>query len=202
MRIIGADDLSLPSSPSFGGEIQLETRQLVLRELANGDATAVAQYLSEWDVVKQTTSVPFPYDERSALTWIARVRNRMAEGLQYAFAITRRDDGLMIGTVAVGILNDTENRHGEIGYWLGKPHWGFGFAPEAVIAVTEYALNTIELAHIEAAVFKDNVASARVLEKSGYRLERAETRHYPDRGGKRKILLYAARENDLKEDIS
>jgi len=196
------------SSPDDGAphdaeeDPQLVTRQLSLRQLVNEDAVLMAHYLSDWDVVKQTTSVPYPYDERSALTWIGRVRNRQADGLQYVFALTKRGEDRIIGTVSVGLVKDADRTHGEIGYWLGKPFWGSGFASEAVHAMTSYIFETMNIDRIEAAVFKENAASARVLEKSGYGLLRTETRRYADRGGKRKVLCYVINRENEKEDLS
>lgn len=170
---------------------RLFTPQLVLRPMAPRDAGAMARHLSEWDIVKQTATVPFPYDERSALTWIARVGRRHAEGREYAFAITRAGDDELIGAISLGLSNDpVSGRVGEIGYWLGLAHWGRGFASEAVGAVTALGLEDLGLNAIEAVVFKENKNSRRVLERCGYRFLHAEIRRYPDRGGRRKVLLF------------
>ena len=175
---------------------RLFTAQLVLRPMETRDARALALHLSEWDIVKQTATVPFPYDERSALTWIARVRRRHAEGREYAFAITRAGDDELVGAVSLSFASDpVSGRTGEIGYWLGLPHWGRGYAPEAVSALSKFGLEALGLDAIEAVVFKENKSSKRVLEKCGYRLLRSEVRRFPDRGGRRKILLYAIRPN-------
>ncbi len=193
-------------SPAPDGEDRLFTAQLALRPLVSADAGAIAAYLSDWDVVKQTVTVPYPYDERSALTWIARVGRRHEEGRQYAFAITRRVDDAMVGVSSLTLIpsppisgpkSSSEGVFfGEIGYWLGRPHWGQGYGTEAVEAITALGLETLGLRRIEAILFKDNPNSKRVLEKCGYELKRAETRRYPDRGGKRKVLLYAARQQN------
>lgn len=176
---------------------RLLTGQLVLRPLEPRDALAMAQHLSEWDIVKQTSTIPFPYDERSALTWIARVGRRHREGRQYAFAITARESDELIGAIALSLdVDSVSGRTGEIGYWLGLPFWGRGYASEAVAAVTEFGLGTLGLDAIEAVVFKENRNSKRVLERCGYRIARAEVRRYPDRGGRRKVLLYAIRSNE------
>lgn len=170
---------------------RLFTAQLVLRPMENRDAGALALHLSEWDIVKQTATVPFPYDERSALTWIARVRRRHAEGREYAFAITSPDNDALIGTISLSFTSDpVSGRVGEIGYWLGLAHWGHGYASEAVSALTAFGFDDLGLDAIEAMVFKENKSSKRVLEKSGYRLLRSEVRRFPDRGGRRTILLF------------
>jgi RimJ/RimL family protein N-acetyltransferase len=59
----------------------------------------------------------------------------------------------------------------EIGYWLGEPYWGRGIMTEALTAVTLYAIERHQLTRLFALPFAGNVASCRVLEKSGYTLE-------------------------------
>ncbi len=165
------------------------TRQLELRPLRTDDAQQIADYFQDWDVVKQTVSVPFPYDERSALTWIARVRRRTEAGSQYVFALDRRSDQEMVGSVA--LTRGTDTSRAELGYWLGKPHWGFGYASEAVRTMSEFGIGSLGLSHIDAAVFRENQASARVLEKAGFKKGRNVVRRYPDRGGKRHVIEYS-----------
>jgi ribosomal-protein-alanine N-acetyltransferase len=59
-----------------------------------------------------------------------------------------------------------------VGYWLGVAHWGRGIATAAVQAVSGYAFGAHpELRRLYAMPFASNPASARVLQKAGYRLE-------------------------------
>ena len=177
---------------------KLFTDQLVLRSVESRDAPQIALHLSEWDVVKQTSTVPFPYDERSALTWIARVGRRHKAGREYAFAITRRDDDELVGAVAMAISSEDDGQIGEIGFWLGMPHWGQGYAREAVQALTAFGIEGLNLKRIDAVLFRDNKNSKRVLEKCGYRKDRAEVRDFPDRGGRRKVLLYSISKSEKR----
>ena len=61
------------------------------------------------------------------------------------------------------------NQEAEIGYWIGKPFWGQGLMPEAVEAVIDYALNTLELTDLWCGYYDGNVKSQRVQEKCGFR---------------------------------
>lgn len=56
----------------------------------------------------------------------------------------------------------------EIGYGISPEFWGRGFATEAVKAVTEWALSEPNVNRITAETEEDNIASQRVLEKSGF----------------------------------
>jgi RimJ/RimL family protein N-acetyltransferase len=78
------------------------------------------------------------------------------------------------------------------GYWLGRAFWGRGVATEASRLLSDYALTVGGLRRIEATVFTENVASARVLEKSGFALEGTLRAFYLDRSDKVcDALLYA-----------
>lgn len=76
-----------------------------------------------------------------------------------------------MGGIGLHPQPDVMRRSLEIGYWLGQPYWGRGIASEAVAAMTRYAFEHFDVARVFALVFEWNPASARVLEKAGYRLE-------------------------------
>lgn len=56
----------------------------------------------------------------------------------------------------------------QIGYWIGQPHWGNGYAPEAAQALIDHAFTTTPLVAIGAGCRVANVASRRVIEKCGF----------------------------------
>ncbi len=58
----------------------------------------------------------------------------------------------------------------EVGYWIGKPWWGHGFATEAAEAMIKYCFNAAKLARVTCSHFVDNPASQRVITKLGFQL--------------------------------
>ena len=137
----------------------LETPRLRLRAPAASDAARVAELAGEWDIASMTAAVPHPYDEEMAAIWIAG----LSESPQVAVAIER--DGRLIGCTGY-----TPSPAGtEVGFWIGRPYWGQGYATEAVNALTAHLRNDLGLATFHACVFNDNPASMRVLEKCGFR---------------------------------
>src|SRR6266545_933473 len=56
----------------------------------------------------------------------------------------------------------------EIGYWLGVPHWGKGYATEAARAVIDHAFADLGCDTLLAGARVSNPASRRVLEKCGF----------------------------------
>ena len=64
-----------------------------------------------------------------------------------------------------------------MGYWIGTPYWGCGFATEATAAVVRYGFEELQLNRVHAAHFALNPASGRVLEKLGMRREGCRRQH-------------------------
>jgi RimJ/RimL family protein N-acetyltransferase len=78
--------------------------------------------------------------------------------------------GELIGTVSLFAL-DLGNRRAEIGYALHRSVWGHGYAAEAVTGVVDHAFCELGLNRLEADIDPRNEASARLLERLGFRRE-------------------------------
>lgn len=57
----------------------------------------------------------------------------------------------------------------ELGYWIGEPYWGNGFAAEAGEAVKSHCFGRLGLRAVLARHFVGNPASGRVMQKLGMR---------------------------------
>ena len=79
--------------------------------------------------------------------------------------------GEAVGGIGYVLQQDVERVSAEVGYWLGEPFWGRGITPEALAAVTRYAIEQHQLTRLFAVPFAYNTASCRVLEKAGYVVE-------------------------------
>ena len=137
----------------------IETERLALRPVRHSDVVRIAELAADYDVARMTVRIPHPYSPEAAEDFI----ERMTEPLR--FAIETRDDGL------IGVLGFHDlDRFGvpEIGYWLGKPHWGQGLATEAVSAALVWASRGWGRKVVRAGHFADNEASANVLIKADF----------------------------------
>jgi RimJ/RimL family protein N-acetyltransferase len=110
---------------------------------------------------------PHPYTYAHGEEWLAR-QSQAHEPLSN-FVIDC--DGAFAGGIGFERYNDVNRLTAEIGYWIAEPFWGHGLATTALREATEYAFRHFDFERIQAAVFAWNLASARVLEKSGYTLE-------------------------------
>jgi RimJ/RimL family protein N-acetyltransferase len=143
----------------------LWTDRLVLRRLRTDDADAIAHILGDFDVAKMLVRVPFPYDRKDAETWLALWEQGKISG--DGFVLTLKDDPAhLIGFVS--IEKRAEGRGAEIGYWLGKDHWGKGLMSEAVDAVIQRFFRANIGATLYSGVIADNPASLKIQRKLGF----------------------------------
>lgn len=154
----------------------LESQRLILRPPRQGDIEAIAAWLGDFEVSRNLARVPYPYGEADAEDWVAR-RGRHGEG-HYVFCILRKSDHLFMGSIGLHL----ENEGPELGYWLGKPFWGLGYASEAGRAVAQFAFGSLNAPFLRAGWFHDNPASGHVLAKLGARHNGSRMRHCRARG--------------------
>ena len=57
----------------------------------------------------------------------------------------------------------------EIGYWIGKPWWGRGYATEAAGTLVRHCFADVGFRQLTCGHFVDNPASERVIKKFGFR---------------------------------
>jgi ribosomal-protein-alanine N-acetyltransferase len=91
---------------------------------------------------------------------------RQLEGETHPFVIL--DGDAIAGTINLFNIVRESLQSGVIGYWVDSVRNGRGLATGAVDEIVRYAFDTLDLHRVEAATLVDNVASQRVLEKSGF----------------------------------
>jgi len=158
---------------------RIETARLRLRAFRLADAAEVQRLAGDREVAEGTL-LPHPYEGGMARAWIWDQALAYAAGRSIDFAIERAEDGALAG--AIGLEIDRVGACAKLGYWLGRAHWGRGYATEAVQAVLGYGFAVLELERICAPRFRWNAASARVLEKAGLAQEGSRREHVAARG--------------------
>lgn len=147
----------------------LETDRLRLRPLASRDAPAVAELAGRREIWQTTLNIPHPYEPAMAVEWIAGHEPAFRRLQLVNFGLFERPTGDLVGTV--GLSLKLEHRRGELGYWIGVPFWGRGYATEAVRALIDWAFPTFDLHRVEAHHFEGNDASGAVMRKVGMSYE-------------------------------
>ncbi len=146
--------------------MQIRADSFLMRPWQPGDEASLAEAADDRKVWKNLrSSFPHPYTLDDAREWIAECEREAGRALRLAIVV----EGQPVGAIGVELGRGQQSGTGEIGYWLAVEHWGKGIASEAARLVTEYAFDNLNLARLEAAVLESNGASARVLEKAGFR---------------------------------
>ena len=157
---------------------RLETERLLLRPPDFRDIPSITTWIGDYDVARNLASVPHPFREDDARAFVGKAAEALAKGEGYSFAIVRKEGNVFMGGVGLRLK---DGRY-EMGYWLGKPFWGLGYATEAARRVVAFAFHDLKAEHVWAGWFHDNPASGRVLEKLGGRPDGAEPRNCLARG--------------------
>jgi ribosomal-protein-alanine N-acetyltransferase len=91
-------------------------------------------------------------------------------GKGYAFGIFLRDGQhqVLIGGITLGEVQYAASQKGTLGYWIGRPYAGQGYATEAVGLVCDFAFTQVNLQRVEASCLPRNEASKTVLTRCGF----------------------------------
>ena len=151
--------------------LPFRTDRLVLRPVEDTDGPAIRALASDPDVALKTARIPHPYPTGAEQEFIDRSKRLLASGQVLGCAIERIDEAGMIGSI--GLVINGVRSEGELGFWVGKPFWGRGYATEAVDAMLRLGFDAIGLRRIRAKAMASNPASIRVQERAGMRFVRA-----------------------------
>jgi len=149
----------------------LETARLKLRPYTEEDIFELLSLIGTREVAATTLRIAQPYTEQDARVFLELAKDPDKLWL----AITLRSDGRQMG--GIGLRVEKQHRHAELGYWLGVPFWGHGYATEAATAMVRYGFHTLALHRIFASHFKHNPASGRILKKIGMQHEGCQREH-------------------------
>lgn len=144
----------------------LETQRLRVRAFREAD-------LDDIQVVHSDDETTFHLPcgtwrtEEDRKRWHDRVKVMLTAGTGVQFVLEERATGRVIGACVV-FRHDEESARAEIGYVLGRPHWGRGLMREALEAVVAHAFGAWGLRRLEAEVDPDNGRSDRVVRSLGF----------------------------------
>jgi ribosomal-protein-alanine N-acetyltransferase len=153
----------------------LRTARLLLRSFQTEDIPAIVRLAGEKQIAATTLMIPHPYSEDDARNFLAKANEDFTEGLSFTFAISILPGRDLCGAVGLHIADS--HKRAELGYWIGVPYWGKGFATEAARAAVAFGFEALNLHRIYAHHFSENTASQRVLEKIGMRHEGRSRQH-------------------------
>ncbi|WP_025145764.1 GNAT family N-acetyltransferase [Pedobacter jeongneungensis] len=141
--------------------------QLTLRPYQPSDVESLVKYANNFNISKYLTNkFPFPYEKKDGEAFIQLALSH--HPLQIKAIVF---NGEVIGSIGVHQLNDIYSKSAEMGYWIAEEYWGKGIVPLAIKEMLQYGFATFDIDRIFARTTHTNLASQRVLKKSGFIFE-------------------------------
>jgi [ribosomal protein S5]-alanine N-acetyltransferase len=145
----------------------IETNRLLLRKPFIDGAADLFELRSNMEVMKYVNR-PIAKTINDAEELINRLLQILGnnEGINW-FISTKENPSKVIGNIGIWQLKKEDYR-GEIGYMLHPNYWRKGIIQEAIEATITYAFKEANFHSLEAKIHPLNIASAKVLEKTGF----------------------------------
>jgi RimJ/RimL family protein N-acetyltransferase len=161
--------------------VVLRTERLVLDQPAERDIPLITEHCQD-PLFERYLTTPWPYEERHSRGFVTEhVPQAWADDREFTWAIRTDDGGPLLGVVS------HRTALSDVGFWLGAPHRGRGYMPEAVRAVIDWAFGR-GAGRIEC--FLGNTASATVARKCGFRYTGEAPASHPGRDGVRPLAWH------------
>ena len=151
--------------------IILETNRLLLRHLHLFDVEPLQQVFADAEVMRFGSGVQTTPWIRA---WVQECLENYYRNWGFGpWAVVEKHRHQVLGYCGLFYFPDINGQpEVEIGYRLGRPHWGQGYATEAVLAVRDYSFSVLCLPRLIAMIDPHNLASIRVAHKAGLRYEK------------------------------
>lgn len=169
-----------------------ETVTLRVPQMADFEEWAALREASRYFLVPWEPT--WPADDLSRGSFRRRLK-RYAEDqrndLAYPYFIFRNEDQRLVGGLTITNIRRGVAQAGSLGYWMGVAHARQGYMTAAVQVLVPFGFSTLKLHRIEAACIPENVASVRLLEKTGFSREGYAREYLCINGSWQDHLLYA-----------
>ena len=148
---------------------ELETQNLRLRAFTEKDSTVITKLLKDKEIFSTTMSLPYPYKEKDATSWISQHPKRHLEYDAFLWCLEERSESTVIGSIELTL--NIHHMNGELGYWIGRDYWNKGYATEAAKEIIRFSFEKLKLHKVCARHMTRNPSSGRVMKKLGMKHE-------------------------------
>lgn len=147
----------------------ITANRLSLRWISAADVDDLFSIFSNGEVMRYWSTPPLA-DRDAANELLAEIHEGFQRQTMLKWGVALHADNKLVGTTTLYNL-DFDNRRCELGYALGRAHWGNGYMQEALNATLDFAFGVLDMRRIEADVDPRNAASIRMLERLGFQRE-------------------------------
>lgn len=149
---------------------QFETERLLLRKIGQADAPEIFFLRSDESVLKYIGKEPAKTIQE-AEEFIEKIESGINSNQTIMWGIVLKENPeKLIGTICFWNIQ-MEHHRTEIGFMLDPDFWRKGIMKEAINTILEYGFNSMKLHSVEGRIHVDNIASASVLESTGFQKE-------------------------------
>jgi len=148
----------------------LEGEHIFLRQLRPADAESLARHADDKEISRFITHIAFPYTSRHATSWIKKAERLLKDGAEHHYGICETKTDGAIGVIGLKNIN-RHDLNAELEYWIGRTHRNCGKTTQAIRLILDYAFGPLGLRRVYAVVHERNIASVKVLEKTGFTRE-------------------------------
>jgi [ribosomal protein S5]-alanine N-acetyltransferase len=173
----------------------LRTSRLILRPYSDDDIPELISLIGAREVAATTLRIPHPYTLADAKDQVRR-----SQGSEDAVRLGVWIESSSVFIGGVGLRLELDHNRAELGYWIGVPYWGNGYATEASQALLEYGFGELNLVRIYASHTTNNPASGNVLRKLGMKYEGCQRKHILKWGEYLDLELYALLKDEARLD--
>lgn len=173
---------------------ELQSKRLNLIQTENKHAPALFVFWTDPEVTRYMNIDSFStLDEAMEMITLSNRLTEINQAIRYT--ILMKSTNKIIGSCGFNYI-DFENGRAEIGYDLGKEHWGEGYGAEAVLTLIDYWFSGLGMNRVEAKVDPKNSQSVKLLEKLGFQLEGLLRQSERAKEGYIDVMMYSKLKND------
>lgn len=182
-------------------KVQIETERLTLRLPQHTDYIAWSslrqmsrEFLTPWEPT-------WANDHLSRKAFTNRVhwaQRSVANGTGLPLFMFQRGDNALLGAITLDNVVRGPSQSGTLGYWIGHPFARQGYMREAILGLSHYVFEALDLSRIQAACLPENEASRGVLEKTGFKYEGVAQSYLQINGRWRNHVIYSSLRHDRR----
>jgi RimJ/RimL family protein N-acetyltransferase len=177
-------------------KIIIKGKRINLRTPEIKDAYSIKEYAKDKSISKYTVHIPYPYKIEDALSFIKKNKEKLKKKEEYSLGIEINNE--IVGMVSLFNIN-YKNKNAELGYWIGKPFRGKGYATEAAKLIIDFGFKKLGFIRIFAKLNHENAESAKVLERLGFKYEGRLRKHRFQNGRYCDELRYGLLEEEFND---
>ncbi|MDR0840280.1 MAG: GNAT family N-acetyltransferase [Christensenellaceae bacterium] len=162
----------------------IETERLILRPLTLADAeTAFNGWTGDVEVGKYVSWLPH-HSIEDTIEWLKEIEwkqddaGNIISSDNYIWGFVLKETGVLFGSG--GLIWEEDWQLFQVGYNIMKTHWNRGYTTEAMRYILQFAVKNLDIHKVAGGHAKENLASARVIEKLGFVYDRDDITPHVD----------------------